>query len=108
MPIYSIKCDQCDHKEDIYRTVAEYDNLPDHCGVKMHRVITAPFVVADISPYQSMATGEQIGGRAQHRDHLKRHGLIELGNEKIKPWEPPKPPPGLRDEIAKVVYGMTA
>lgn len=108
MPIYAIKCDHCGHGEDVYRTVARYDDLPDHCGAKMHRVISAPYVLGDIQPYKSMATGEMIGGRAQHREHLKKNGLIELGNEKPKPWQPPKPPPGLRDEIAKVVYGMTA
>lgn len=41
----------------------------------------APYVLGDISPYRSTQTGETISGRAQHREHLKRHGLIEVGNE---------------------------
>ena len=41
----------------------------------------AAYVIGDISPYQSMATGELIGGRRQHREHLKQHRLIEIGNE---------------------------
>lgn len=48
-------------------------------------------VIGDIQPYRSMATGEIIGGRRQHRDHLKAHGLVEVGTEKIegrKPFEP--------------------
>jgi hypothetical protein len=40
-----------------------------------------PFVVGDIQPYRSMATGEMIGSRSHHRAHLKQHGLIEIGNE---------------------------
>ncbi len=39
------------------------------------------YVIADIQPYQSQATGEMITSRSQHREHLKRHGLIEIGNE---------------------------
>lgn len=40
-----------------------------------------PFVVGDIQPYRSMATGEMIESRSHHRAHLKQHGLIEIGNE---------------------------
>lgn len=40
------------------------------------------YVVPDIQGYQSMATGEWISSRTSHRDHLKRHSLIEIGNEK--------------------------
>lgn len=48
-----------------------------------------PFVYGDIAEYRSMATGELIGGRRQHREHLREHGLIELGNETFRP--PPRP-----------------
>lgn len=41
----------------------------------------APIVMSDLEPYRSMRTGEVIRGRAQHREHLRRHGLIEVGNE---------------------------
>lgn len=43
--------------------------------------IPAPMIVRDSEPYRSTITGELIGGRRQHRDHLKAHGCIELGNE---------------------------
>lgn len=39
------------------------------------------YVSPDIGPYRSMQTGEVIGSRSKHRDHLKRHALIEVGNE---------------------------
>jgi hypothetical protein len=47
-------------------------------------------VIADIEPYQSMVTGEMIGGRRQHREHLRQHGLVEIGNETqhLRPWKP--------------------
>ena len=38
-------------------------------------------VMGDLEPYKSMITGEMIQGRKQHRDHLRAHGKIEVGNE---------------------------
>ena len=47
-------------------------------------------VMPDVSPYRSIITGETIGGRAQHREHLKRHDCVEVGSEmpKVGPWQP--------------------
>lgn len=41
----------------------------------------APDVRGDIQPYKSMVTGEMITSRSRHREHLRRHGLRELGND---------------------------
>lgn len=104
MPIYAMGCKHCEHTEDIYRTVRDMDkDLPVHCGETMERRITAPYVVADIQPYQSMCDGSWITSRSQHREHLKAHGVIELGNEKL-PTPPAKiaPPPGLKDTLIRV------
>lgn len=38
-------------------------------------------VMPDIQPYRSMVTGEMITSRSQHREHLKAHGMREVGNE---------------------------
>ena len=38
-------------------------------------------VMPDIQPYQSMVDGSMITSRSKHRDHLKQHGCIEVGNE---------------------------
>lgn len=38
-------------------------------------------VMPDIQPYQSMVTGELITSRSRHREHLKQHGMIEVGND---------------------------
>lgn len=45
----------------------------------------APMVMPDIKGYQSMATGEWVGSRSTHREHLKRNHLVEIGNEKVTP-----------------------
>lgn len=50
----------------------------------------APMVMNDIQPYQSMATGEWITSRSEHRAHLKQHRLVEYGNEKIPTPQAPK------------------
>jgi hypothetical protein len=40
-----------------------------------------PQVIRDIAPYRSMIDGSVIDGRKRHRDHLKAHGCIEIGND---------------------------
>ena len=46
--------------------------------------LPAPMMVRDIEPYQSVITGEMITSRSKHREHLHRHGAIEMGHEKPK------------------------
>jgi hypothetical protein len=58
---------------------------------------TAFHVIRDIEPYASPVTGEMIGGRRQHREHLRDHGLIEMGNEKPKGNRLPSMPSAAQD-----------
>ena len=39
-------------------------------------------VISDLKPYKGMMDGKMVDGRRQHRDYLKRHGVVEVGNEK--------------------------
>lgn len=55
------------------------------------------YVQGDIKPYQSMVTGEMIESRSQHRDHLKRHGKVEIGNELPKAPTPQRDDSRIRD-----------
>jgi hypothetical protein len=41
-------------------------------------------VIKDIEPYRSMITGERIASRSHHRQHLRDHNCIEVGNEKME------------------------
>lgn len=53
-------------------------------------------VIKDIEPYQNIAVdGKVIGGRRQHRDMLKAHNLIEVGDQ--APTTPPREPPSRVD-----------
>lgn len=46
-------------------------------------------VLKDIEPYQSMVTGEMITSRSHHKDHLRQHKLVEVGNEKMENTQRP-------------------
>lgn len=50
-------------------------------------------IMKDIEPYKSVVDGSVIGGRKQHRDHLRAKGLIEIGNEKVEQRYVPPPSP---------------
>ena len=116
MPLYDIRCVTCGKTDSVYRRVAEYNDLPECCGVKMERVLSAPTVIADIQPYKSMATGEMIDSRTKHKRHLKAHGLAEIGDqheshqrqlEANKAAEKKKQSAALRQEIAARLDSIT-
>jgi hypothetical protein len=41
----------------------------------------APMVQSDIAGYISQVDGSWIDSKSKHRDHLKRHRMIEVGND---------------------------
>ena len=60
-------------------------------------------IMPDIAPYRSMVTGEMIGGRSQHREHMRAHQLVEIGNEtKYLQPKPKQVPAGLKQMIAEI------
>lgn len=107
MPIYRVKCDGCGGEEEVYRRFSDMDDLPECCGQKMRRVICPPMVIGDIEPYTSMITGETITSRSRHREHLRQHECIEVGNEKLPVPGPMKSPPGLKETIIRFVNEKT-
>lgn len=66
------------------------------------------FVVGDLQPYKSMITGQEIQGRRAHRDHLRRHDCVEVGNDFDKrPQKRPEPPPGLKQTLIDTLNSRT-
>lgn len=61
-----------------------------------------PYVIGDIEPYRSVATGEFITSRSHHRDMLRAHGLQEVGNERLAP-RPAYEPSGIAQDIKKSI-----
>ena len=45
--------------------------------------VNAPAVMGDMAPYKSPLDGKMITSRSQHRAHLREHGVVEVGNEKM-------------------------
>lgn len=43
--------------------------------------LPAPMVMRDLAEYRNTIDGTPIDGRAQHREFLKKHNMIEVGNE---------------------------
>ena len=39
------------------------------------------YVQGEIQPYKSMIDGTMITSRSQHREHLRKHGCVEVGND---------------------------
>lgn len=68
--------------------------------------LSAPMVQGDIQTYQSQIDGTYITSRSQHREHLKRHNCIEIGNETkhLKAYgQYDKPDPRLKETIIRAV-----
>ena len=62
-------------------------------------------------PYKSMITGEMITSRAKHREHLRRHGYREVGNDSslTKPYTgiPDAAPQQRKELLIAQVNAMT-
>lgn len=84
MPLYDTRCASCGSVQEIYRSYANRDaDLPVcACGTTMARCLLPPQVMRDIGEYVSPIDGTFISSRSQHRDHMRRHGVIEMGNDK--------------------------
>ena len=71
----------------------------------------APDVLPDIEPYTSMITGETITSRSRHREHLKAHGFVEVGNDSSlnKPYKgiPDAAPQQRKELLIAQVNAMT-
>lgn len=63
------------------------------------------YVMPDIQPYRSMVDGSIVGGRRQHREHLRQHNVIEVGNELDKATPKPlEPPRGLKEALIRAAH----
>ena len=71
------------------------------------QISTAPMIMTDIQPYKSMIDGSMITSRSHHRNHLKDHNCIEVGNEKMES----KPPAPVKSKTREILHaqlsGMT-
>ena len=100
MPRYEYEC-SCGALTERYCSVKEHTpRIKCACGRMAVQVLGFAHVIPDIAPYKSMVTGERIRGRAHHKQHLREHGLIEVGNERLPPRQP-KPLPPVAPDIKR-------
>jgi hypothetical protein len=60
-------------------------------------------IMKDIEPYKAVGLPGQpvIGSRRHHKDAMRAHGMVEVGNEKVeKKYEAP---PGLREDLKRAI-----
>jgi hypothetical protein len=63
-------------------------------------------IIPDIQPYKNMIDGRMITSRSEHRELLKRHGCIEIGNEKME-TKPIQAQSSRRESIARRLGDMS-
>lgn len=61
-----------------------------------------PYIMRDQGEYRSVITGEMITSRSQHREHLRQHNCIEVGNEMPQRAAPATLPP-LREDLRQAM-----
>lgn len=73
--------------------------IPKSEAAPRHRPGRGLQVIKDIEPYRAIGVDNRIvGGRRQHKEMLRAHGLIEMGTE--APTSPPRQPEN------RVDYGL--
>jgi putative FmdB family regulatory protein len=92
MPLYDVRCTNCGDQRELWRTLAHFnDPMPNcDCGGYMKYQPSAPQIMGDIGEYTSLMDGTRITSRSHHREHMKRHGVVELGDAKPRSLEPEK------------------
>ena len=69
----------------------------------MTRVLTPLHVIEDMKPYRSPLDGSMVTSRDQHRNHMRKHDVIEVGNEKLEHKPKPYDDRELKQDIANVI-----
>lgn len=69
-------------KYKTYKSVNGYNYLlPEYGGGEMVEAGTSTFVMPDKPGYVSPMSRTVVEGRAAHREHMKRHDVIEVGDQ---------------------------
>lgn len=64
-------------------------------------------IMRDIGEYTSVVDGSRISSRSQHREHIRAHGLIEIGNERF-PQRTENAPTGIGKDIKRSIEQLKA
>lgn len=62
-------------------------------------------VMPDVKPHKNMLTGEIVNSRSRHREILRDHDMIEIGNEMkhLNKGRTGELPSGVKDDLVRLV-----
>jgi hypothetical protein len=88
------------------KLLAEYNNgvctyLAEGAVHEKRSELAAPMYVRDIGEYKSPIDGTVITSRSAHRDHLKTHDVIEVGNERLGRPAPEEKTRGIGEAVKR-------
>lgn len=89
MPAYDLKC-AAGHIAEVFIPLSRFDEplTPCDCGAARVRMISAPMIHhGEIYDYASPIDGTRVQSRRAHHEHMRKHNVIEMGNEVPKPRE---------------------
>lgn len=87
-------CKICDKWHDLD------EPWPDKCG--RHFKSSAPYIISDtMEPTKHHGTGRMIGSKREFSKETRRAGMVELGNEQIRPRKPAQLDRGQRREAIR-------
>lgn len=71
---------------------------------------TSPYFIADKGAYLSPLDGTVIEGRKAHREHMKRHNVVEAGDMKIGEYRGREnsPMPSIRSDIQRTIQELSS
>ena len=86
---------KCEYQPEENINKSDKDTYLEHWGFKLGTIEAeeawqakqnmtkrqAPMVQSDIGGYVSQVDGSWIDSKSKHREHLKRHRMIEVGND---------------------------
>lgn len=77
--------------------------------LRLRSDLPSPQIMRDIEPFRNIAVdGAEISSRSQKREMMKRHGLVEVGNEKRVTRRKGKSRlPKVRDSIKRTIQQLT-
>lgn len=71
--------------------------------------LPSPQIMCDIEPFRNVAVdGKVVGSRSEKREMMKRHNLIEVGNEKHLTKRQPKRGPHIRESIKRSIQELSS
>lgn len=85
------------------KSFVQIDGVLYEKGTEPVKESKGPMIMKDIDPYKSMIDGSMITSRSHHREHLRMHGCVEIGNDSSlsrKP-QPLQAPPGLKETLVE-------